>query len=156
MKYFFLISLILTVFKVCEAANNKHKNQDKSKLKNKSNKDGPLTWNTLAYDGVLEGLLKNEKKEGSVSNNVKNLSNYNQYNASMMNQIQTGKPAFITTNTKLLSENQKSKTFRTVSPLEDSTKTNQGQKYSTLFKRTANTRGRNTHTGYYGSSRLTR
>jgi hypothetical protein len=129
--------------------------REKSKIKNKSKKDGPLSWNNLAYDGVLENILKNERLENSHENpKIQEMNTY----STMITHLKKGKPAFITTNTKVISEakseNQKSKTFRTVSPFEDSTKDQQGKKYSTIFKRVS--RGHSVHPGYYGGSRLTR
>jgi hypothetical protein len=162
MKYFFLIILSALTSQLFRASLGRSK--DKSKIKNKTKKDGPLSWNNLAYDGVLESLLKNERQQKSLEvqdNKSSKVQDMNSYSSMISgSHIKKGKPAytFLTTNTKVLSEakseNQKSKTFRTVSPLEDSTKDQRGKKYSSIYKRVSRLHA--IHPGYYGGSRLTR
>ena len=159
MKYFFLLSLSIILINFSQSSFGRAK----EKSKNKNKKDGPMNWNSIGYDGILDGLLKNERKQTSLENtqieNNHNVNNYSTYGR-LMSHIQTGSPAFISTSSKLISqsksENQKSKTFRTVSPFEDSTKDTHGNKYSVMYRRNSSFRGHQLQSGYYGSSRLTR
>jgi hypothetical protein len=161
MKYFFLIIISALTSELLKASLGRSK--EKIKIKNKTKKDGPLSWNNLAYDGVLESLLKNERQQNSLEKQDKSskVQDMNSYSSMITgSHIKKGKPeyTFLTTNTKVLSEakseNQKSKTFRTVSPLEDSTKDQRGKKYTSIYKRVSRVHA--VHPGYYGGSRLTR
>jgi hypothetical protein len=155
------------------------KNEAKIKIKAKSvlKKNGPLTWENLSEDGVLETLIKAES-EGVDSMNLNN-NNYNmKENINDMNEDEgivshsvevNNRTHVIVNNNNIppnlnnvpsfmggkatLSDNQRSKTFRTVSPFEDSTVNFKGKKYSKLFK---NLNPSNVKTGFYGKSRLTR
>jgi len=138
---------------------SKIRSKNKTKIKEKgkilsSKKNGPLSWELLSTDESLEALLENEKQD--LNKNYK-------INISSDSPNKINKYPFIsnhiTNNLNLnlkkenYSENIKSKTFRTVGPLEDSTVNNEGEKYSRFF---SNKPKRNLKPGFYGSSRLTR
>jgi hypothetical protein len=136
MKQLCLILLIILNFSL----NSKLKNKNKIKSKiSKSQKDGPLLWDNLQYDQTLAKLLKDEE-HGEVGT-VKE-SNFMQNKMKLISQNQ------------FLSQNQKSKTFKTVGPNDDSTINSLGKKYSKIYKRQNN--NSRIHPGYYGKSRLTR
>lgn len=136
MKQLCLILLIILNFSL----NSKLKNKNKIKSRlTKSQKDGPLLWDNLQYDQTLAKLLKDEE-EGTVG--VVKESNFMQNKMKLISQNHAQ------------SENQKSTTFKTVGPNDDSTINSSGKKYSKIYKRSNN--NSRIHPGYYGKSRLTR
>ncbi len=160
-----LISLIvLSIIEIFTSLKINSKNQIKSKGKNKvkgkvsinTMKNGPLSWDLLSQDDVLESLLKNEREENKRNNsanfaiNPQNKIN-NRYPFTSIQD--TNNLSFIQSKRENTSENDKSKTFRTVGPLDDTTINNNGVKYSKIFHNKSN---RNLKPGFYGSSRLTR
>ena len=88
---------------------------------------------------MLQIILKSEISDKQISGNI----NQNILNT-QPNDSEGG---------TILSENQKSKTFRSVGPFEDSTKYYNGKKYSQMYRTPVS---RDTRSGYYGRSRLTR
>jgi hypothetical protein len=126
---------------------------NKSTIKNLK-KNGPLSWELLTDDKVLEQLINDNTPKNPPNliaafnpmNNPPNLVGaFNPMNnpSLIQNKIQN----------IVKSDNQKSSTFRTVGPNENSTINNTGQKYSTIFSHKNN---RVINAGYYGRSRLTR
>jgi hypothetical protein len=113
---------------------------NKSTIKNLK-KNGPLSWEVLTDDKVLEQLINDNSPKSSRTANTP--------------FSQTINPSFIQNQVHhtIKSENQKSNTFRTVGPNENTTIDNNGQKYSSLF---IHRNGRKMNSGYYGKSRLTR
>jgi len=135
MKQICLIILIILNFSL----NSKLKNKNKIKSKiTKSQKDGPLLWDNLQYDQTLAKLLKDEE-QGDEVGAVKE-SNFMQNKMKLISQNQ--------------SQNQKSKTFKTVGPNDDSTINSSGKKYSKIYKRSNN--NSKIHAGYYEKSMITR
>jgi hypothetical protein len=160
MKYDFLLKLsmcvliIFTCLQYTVQVKKKSRFQVKVKLRNRvqgksgiqtvvkiknNKKDGPLLWGTTTEDDILERFLKNERS-GYNNNNYHN-ENINNFSSQFTNS-----------GNSISSENQKSKTFRSVSPYEDSTRNSNGKVYSQIFKTNHNG---NFHPGYYGKSRLT-
>lgn len=186
MKYFFSYVGILLVIIVLQFAENarfklKSKNRGKNKIRGKNyksliknttdKKNGPLTWDNIKYDQSLEGFLKAERMD-NLNNSQRNLqhnSNINYFNLNSLasgvdtlNSVPQSSISYTNSNKNLenfetssnfISENKKSKTFKSVGPLVDSTINNKGKKYSKLFKFISR---KKIHSGYYGTSRLTR
>jgi hypothetical protein len=183
MKYFFSYVSILVVFFVLQCVKNarfklKSKTRSMTKIRGKNNKsriknttdkkNGPLTWDNIKYDQTLETFLKGERME-NLNKNQRNLEsnpnlnflNLNSLTSSIdsLNSIHQNSLSYTNnvknfeTSPSFISENQKSKTFRSVGPLEDSTIDNKGKKYSKLYKFISR---KKIHSGYYGTSRLTR
>ena len=137
-------------------------------------KDGPINWDSLTYDIGLDSLLNNEKmgkKDDDISNIQVNKDNkyssnlntgyrnFNNLSDLIASAYSGNNPNFLATKNKVISgiksENQLSKTFRTVSPLEDTTTDYNVKKYHEMSKRNINHKVY-PHSGYYGESRLTR
>ena len=103
-------------------------------------KDGPISWDDLsdqAFQTLIGANSQNEKKEIPYT----------------PGQGSSFKTSYAPQPSSQTSEGTKSKTFRTVSPNDDTTINLQGQKYSNLVKTTANN---NVKSGFMGGSRLTR
>lgn len=180
------ILLVISVLQFAENARFKlkSKNRGKNKIRGKNNKsliknstdkkNGPLTWDNIKYDQSLEGFLKAERME-NLNNNQGNLLHNSNINYFKLNSLASGEdtlnsvPQSSTSysnsdkkfenfenfeiSPNFSSENKKSKTFKSVGPLVDSTVDNKGKKYSKLFKFISR---KKIHSGYYGTSRLTR
>jgi len=148
--------LLLSFTILASSLRSKSKLKIKSRSKNRksavanknssSKKDGPINWDNLSYDAALESLLKNERM-GFIQNTDNGGDVLeNQYkNTNFIEKI--------TSRNSSSAGNKKSKTFRAVGPLLDSTVSPIGKKYSKIY-RIENRRKINS--GYYGKSRLTR
>ena len=116
MKYILILKILIlyifVILQVAECFRSKSKSnthfRNKMKHKNSKNltkikltkKDGPLSWDSLVEDQVLEGLLKNEISTSD------NHINSNQNSVNFQSQ-----PVFLGSNSNLTT-NHKSKTFR--------------------------------------------
>jgi hypothetical protein len=178
-----VILLILTINLVFSAkikSRVKHKTGASTNSKHllKNHKDGPITWDMLTNAKSFSNLMQQEQKnnnyqitssQNTVNNKIINNNNTNTYTGLINNTNTAVAPVAAAPNTKpapispgtlmnnlynTADENQKSKTFRSVGPKEDTTVNRNGQRYSQLYSNNGSN-GRKTP-GYYGSSRLTR
>jgi hypothetical protein len=181
MKYIFFYVSVIIVFFLLQLVKNarfklKSRTHNKGKIRGKNyksmiktttdKKNGPLTWDNIKYDQSLEGFLKAERME-NLNNSQRNLKNNSNLNYLNINSLASSLDSFnemphtsimntrknSETSSNFISENKKSKTFRSVGPLDDSTINNKGKKYSKLYKFISR---KNIQSGYYGMSRLTR
>jgi hypothetical protein len=144
--FMFYFNQFISCSKIKSRSKIKMRNQkgQLSSKKSKANfhKNGPLTWETFTHDPILDSLLKDERE--IIKSNVNAIIEPPKINAQL--------PPFLGGNAPL-SDNQKSKTFRTVSPFEDSTIDYKGKKYSKMYMIKSIAK---VNPGYYGKSRLTR
>ena len=115
-------------------------------------KNGPVTWDSL-NDDLIEGF-NTETTNQTIQVNVQNPKINSQFVENKpidSNRYKEIKENF--DKVPILSENQKSPTFRSVGPHQDSTVNYQGEKYSNIIRNTKNLR---ISPGFYGRSRLTR
>jgi hypothetical protein len=165
MKYSFLTLLVLILGcmnVLATRTRSKLKSRMKAKLKararsrnNKATvkaktekKDGPLLWDNLQDASSMASL------QPLLSRGVDNI-NVNSQMVRHNNHIGESRkniPVFLGGKVPL-SENQKSLTFRTVGPSEDSTVNFKGKKYSHMFR---SVNAHKINPGFYGKSRLTR
>ena len=130
--------------KIKAKAKSRSKARSKSKINKSlinmknSKKNGPLSWDLLSDEKVIEKFIHDNTILDKPSIQTK--------------PIQIPTPPQIYYNVPL-SENQKSITFRTVGPNVDSTVNNKGIKYSSIIN---NKKGKIINPGFYGKSRLTR
>lgn len=163
-SFIVLISLELcNSFRTKIKSKSKARNKSRGKLREKAKvfnnkKNGPLSWN-IVEDETLETLLMQERnakinnlKPSFISNPFQNKINSNYPYSSTSSLNHNMNTNFISKN-ELVSENQKSKTFKSVGPYEDSTVNKIGVKYSRMYNNHPN---KNLKSGFYGGSRLTR
>ncbi len=161
-KNILLLIINLTIIQIILSLKSRSKNRSKSRAKNKERvknsnmkKNGPLSWDLLYNDDGLKTLLKSERQENYKSyklNPSDNDSKINKFPFISNHQSNNYNPNFISKN-ELISENQISKTFRSVGPYDDSTINSNGIKYSNIYHDRSN---KNLKAGFYGRSRLTR
>jgi hypothetical protein len=164
MKYFYILFSVLiclgfvTNFTLRFRNRNKFTIQhgNKNLIKNlnskallKDKKNGPINWGD-DLDSGLDYLLKNER---GLVNNLNKQVKYD-FTPSQSPAFLSEKTTITKNSNTALSENQKSKTFRSVGPYDDSTVDSSGKKYSKMFRR--ETEKKDINAGYYGGSRLTR
>lgn len=111
--------------------------KEELKVKKFDLKDGPLSWEDLTEE-AFQNLMKTQGQAIAEDNKPKEPRR----NAIISN-----------TNSQPPSENLRSKTFRTVSPNDDTTVNIEGQKYSKIFKIK---NARDIKIGFMGKTRLTR
>ena len=116
--------------------------KEELKMKTIVLKDGPLSWEEFT-EHALNSLMKNQSHNFTDEPKIPPTSQ-----TSQMNQNNSNKNSIFSSN-----GNSRSKTFRTVSPYDDTTVNNIGQKYSKLFRINNE---KNVKSGYMGRSRLTR
>jgi hypothetical protein len=162
-------------FKVLGKLKNRHKTASNGKSAFRVKKDGPITWDLLTDQKALANLINGEQKNNVIPvqpsmqsiQPVQPIAN-NSINSAMNGPIPipnyspivtavspVTQPPQGTVLNAVLDDNHKSKTFRTVGPLDNSTVNSNGQKYSQLFNFNAN-RSISIGSGFYGQSRLTR
>lgn len=147
LKFILLIIFLSFIISNHLRSRTKTKNKSKFKSRNKgkfrershySKKNGPLNWEE-SNENILDQFIKNERNLEN-SYKIKDLPKYSKF-------PYTNRRGYI-------SDNQKSLTFRSVGPNDDSTINKNGVKYSKIYNN-AN-RNNKVSAGFYGSSRLTR
>lgn len=162
-NYYLHFFIILSIIEILSSIKSKSKIKNKSRIRNKekgkflnNKKNGPISWDVFQENEALNSLLKNEREEinGYIRPNLNRIPrNYpNKSYFSLTNAINNDSMNFLKVNENI-SANQKSKTFRSVGPYDDSTINKNGIKYSKIYHNKSN---RNLNPGFYGSSRLTR
>jgi hypothetical protein len=116
--------------------------KEELKVKTFELKDGPLSWEEFT-EHALQSLIKSQSNMLTEEPKFPPASQSTQ-----IFQNNSNKNSIFST-----SDNSRSKTFRTVSPFDDTTVNNLGQKYSKLYQINNN---KNVKSGYMGRTRLTR